>query len=528
MSSSRATLTSVLILACATAVSGFWNAASLRPSVEPARVEYLLDSMLTLGDPGRGLTRFVEDSTNTAEERSHAATLLAAYHNRKEEPARALLALLYIRRETGADWTPEQALIAAEAYYRLGNREWAEASLEQIPSNNYLVELAQTLRIYAAFEEMRNTDSLVEIRSRFERQLERCSDPTALILSVQGLGLCYLAKGTAGACDTASVYLGFAMSDTASAYLSFALEEYRRHGQDLPLIERLAPYGIWWAGTADLARGDGWGALAAAEEIYLKYPFSRFWNSSIVRYGVLQLERGRLDSARLAALKLIENTRDERFVQQGRLILASADAHDGSYGSAASAFAALSRSLSVGDTLRVLSHSGMAGALVRLVLSIPEADSIAPTLARLDLSGYNPLSLAQVICETGTRYLEERRLLEADTFFRRALRYYPDPLTETRCRLCLGIIALALGNWSGSIENYERALTLISAYKMQVSGLADLRFNVGLAYLERSRNSNGNGQEDLRRARICLREASELDPGGETGELARKRLKELE
>lgn len=526
--SSRTAWAIVLTLACVSAVWGFWDAASLRPSVEPPRVEYLLDSMMTLGDPGRGLTRFVEDSTNTPEERSHAATLLAAYYNRNEEPARALLALFYVRRETGKEWSAEQALVAAEAYDRLGNREWTEASLDLIHPQSYLVEVAHTLRIYGMLEDMRDTDSLVEIRSRFERQLERSSDPSALLLAVHGLGLCYLAKGTLSACDTASVFLGFAMSDTASAYLSFALEEYRKYGQNLPLIERLTTYGIWWSGTADLARGDGWGALDAAEEIYLGYPDSRFWDASAVRYGVLQLQRGRSDSARLAATELIKNTREERFIQQGRLILASADARVGAYDSAAVAFASLSRSLAVGDTLRVLAHAGMAASLVKFIYTIPEADSIIPALQRLDLSGYNALALPRVNCEIGTRLLEERQLCQADTFFRRSLRYYPDPLTETRSRLNLGIIALAQGDWSGSIENYERALTLISFYEMNVSGLADMRFNVGLAYLERSRCSNGNGPDDLRRARTFLRQASELDPGGETGELARKRLRELE
>jgi len=166
-------LGALLAAALSGRLDAFLSAALMRPSVEPPRVEYLLDSMLVLGDPGPGLTRFVEDSANLPAERMHAATLLAAYHNRREEPARALLALFYVSRELGGSWNSEQALIAAEAYARLGNLEWAEASLDLIPQTDYLAETAQTLRIYAGLEAMQSADSLVEMRSRFERQLER-------------------------------------------------------------------------------------------------------------------------------------------------------------------------------------------------------------------------------------------------------------------------------------------------------------------------------------------------------------------
>lgn len=506
---------------------GFFSAGMMRPPVEPPRVEYLLDSMLTLGDPGDGLTRFVEDSANLPEERSHAATVLAAYHNRNEEPARGLLALFYISRELGADWTPEQAFIASEAYARLGNQEWAEESLDKIPYTSYLKETVQALRIYGAFEEMKDPDSLIEIRSRFERQLERSSDPAALILSLHGLGLCYLAKGSVGDYDTASVLLSFAMEDTASAYLSFALEEYRKLGQDLPLISRLMPYGIYWAGIADTRRGDGWGALKKTEEIYLHYPHSRFWNESVIRYSALQMRRGLLDSARVAAQILLARSSDPHRVMEARLVLATVLGREEHYEQAAVEFAALSRSIEVGDTLRVLSHAGMVGSLIRYTRTIFSADSIPVCLSRLNLSGYNPLAISQVCAEVGERYLAERDIGSAEQYLTRALRYYPDPVTEFRSRLALAGIGLAEGDWDASIENYERVEVIADLYNINLLQVADLHFNMGLAYLERARNHSPDRSGDLRKARSSFREASKLDPHGETGSLARQRLENL-
>jgi len=348
------------------------------------------------------------------------------------------------------------------------------------------------------------------------------------MLSLHGLGLCYLLKGSAAACDTASAYLELALEDTASAYLSFARQAYREYGQGLALIERLLPYGLYWAGVADIQRGDGWGALADFEKLYLNYPESRFWDEAAVRYSALQMQRGELDSARAAAESLLERTTDLHRALEARLILASVLSRRGRYRDAAVGFASLSRALAVGDTLRVLAHAGMVGSLLRVTETIAEADSIPGRLARLELSGYNPLAIPQVNIQIAVRFLAERRLTEAADFFRRSLRYYPDPWAETQARLGLAWIALAEGDWDASIEHYERALKLVDRYRISFSGLADVRFNVGLAYLERWRSSPDAGDADLERARSSFREALALDPAGETGELARKRLQSMD
>jgi len=509
-------------------VHGFCDASLMRPPVEPPRIETLLDSMLVLGDPGRGLTRFVEDSANTSEERLHAATLLASYHNRKEEPARALLALFYIRRETGEDWSPEQSLIAAEAYARLGHRDWSEASLDRIPYTHSLTEVAQVLRVYGAFEKMKDPDSLVEIRSRFERQLERCSDPMALMLSLHGLGLCYIAKGTAAAYDTAAALLSLAMDDTAAAYLSFATKGYRKYSQEIPLVKRLLPYSLYWSGRAATRSGNGWIALQAYEEILNKYPEAIFWDEAVVQYGALQLKRHLTDSVRFAANLLLKRSREPYKLLQARLLLASAMAYEAEYDSAAAAFASLARSIEIGDTLRVLSRAGMTASLLRYSESIEDPDSIAVRLAELDLSGYNPLAIPQINSEIAERFLIQRRIDEAESFFARTLRYYPNPGTETRARLALAYISLAKGEYTSSIANYEKVLELVDRYGFSFDGLADVQLSLGLAYLQRSRSEDGNGLADLRRARSSFREALALDPKGETGDAARRQLENID
>lgn len=509
-------------------IQAFWSAHEMRPTVEPARVEGLLDSMLVLGDPGPGLTRFVEDSTHAPEERLHAATLLAAYHNRREEPARALLALFYISQELDTKWTPEQALIAAEAYARLGNQEWAEEALDMIPYTHSSTELVGTLRIYGTFETLEDPDSLIEIRSRFERQLERSSDPMAIILSIHGLGLCYLAKGTVSAYDTASALLSIADDDTASAYLCFPLKEYADFGQGLPLIDRLIPYSLYWTGIAHNRRGDGWGALAAWEELFLNHQDSKQWESAAVNYAALQLYRGKVDSVRSSSARLMDRTTSERRLLEARLLYASALSKEECYDTSAMEFAALSRALPAGDTLRVLAYSGMVGALVGYATGIPQVSGIVPGLVELDLSGYNPLAVSGVNCYIAERYLSAHQMNEADSFYRRALRYYPDPITELRARLGMGMITMAQGDWVGSIEHNERALVLIERYDLAIPWLADLQLNMGLAYLERSKSSNGDGNVDMRKARASFREALALDPGGETGEIARRHLDNID
>lgn len=500
----------------------------MRPPVEPPRVEVLLDSLLAKGDPGSGLTRFVEDSTNSAEERLQAATLLAAYHNRREEPARALLAIFYISRALETDWTPDQALIAAEAYARLGNQEWAEESLDRIPYTHYLTETVQTLHIYATFEEMKDPDSLVEIRSRFERQLERCSDPIALMLSLHGLGLCYIAKGTAAAYDTAAALLSLAMEDTAAAYLSFATKEYRKYAQEIPLVKRLLPYSLYWSGKAASRGGYGWMTLEAYEEILHKHPEAIFWEEAVLQYGALQLKRHLTDSVRFAANLLLKDAHDPRKVLEARLLLASAMAYDGQYDSAAVAFASLARSIEIGDTLRVLSRAGMTASLLRYSESIEDPENVAVRLAELDLSGYNPLAIPEINSKIAERFLIQRRIDEASSFFALSLRYYPNPATETRSRLALAYISLAKGEYTSSIANYERALELVERYGFSFDGLADVQLSLGLAYLQRSRSEDGNGLADLRRARSSFREALALDPKGETGDAARRQLENID
>lgn len=508
-------------------VHGFCNASLMRPPVEPPRIEALLDSMLVLGDPGRGLTRFVEDSVNTSEERLHAATLLAALHNRREEPARALLAIFYISRAE-TSWTPEQALIAAEAYARLGHQDWSETSLDRIPYTHSLTEVAQVLRVWGAFEKMKAPDSLVEIRSRFERQLERCSDPMALMLSLHGLGLCYIAKGTAAAYDTAAALLSFTMEDTAAAYLSFATKGYRKYTKEIPLVKRLLPYSLYWSGRAAIRSGNGWIALEAYEEILNKYPEAIFWDEAVVQYGALQLKRFKTDSVRFAANLLLKRSREPYKLLQARLLLASAMAYEAKYDSAAAAFASLARSIEIGDTLRVLSRAGMTASLLRYSKSIEDPDSIAVRLAELDLSGYNPLAIPQINSEIAERFLIQRRIDEAESFFARTMRYYPNPATETRARLALAYISLAKGKYTSSIANYERALELVDRYGFSFDGLADVQLSLGLAYLQRSKSEDGNGLADLRRARSSFREALALDPEGETGDAARRQLEGID
>ncbi len=380
----------VVVMLIAGAAFGAWQMDNMRPTVEPPRVEGLLDSMLVLGNPGPGLTSFVEDSLNTPDERSHAATLLAAFYNRREDPARALLALFYISRELDTEWTPEQALIAAESYSRLGLHDWAQGTLERIPYTHSMTELVRILHVYAALETLQDKDSLLEIRSRFERGLERSSDPMALMLALHGLGLCYIARGTAAAYDTAMAYLRVAVEDTAAAYLSFALQEYRDYSNDLPLAKRLIPYSLYWSGRASVHRGDGWTALQSFEEIMYDYPNAMFWEEAVVQYGALQLKRSLTDSVRFAANLLFENAGSLHKVLEARLLLATAAAYDFHYDSAAVAFASLSRALRIGDTMRVLSHAGMAASLLRYSESITDLDRVPATLQALDLSGYKP------------------------------------------------------------------------------------------------------------------------------------------
>jgi|GEM_PF-2683972 len=521
-------IVALLLILGASPLSAVWEMKTMRPTVEPPRVEMLLDSLLAKGDPERGLIRFVEDSLHSPEERLQAATLLAALHNRREEPARALLALFYISRELDTTWTPAQALIAAEAYYRLGHRDWAKTWLDHIPYTHPLTEVVQVLRVYGILENMADPDSLVEVRSRFERALERYYDPMALMLSLHGLGLCYLAKGTAAACDTAAAYLSFAMDDTAAAYLSFALKEYRESAGRLPLVERLTPYSLYWTAIAASRRGDGWAALAAWEGILYEYPETIFWEEGAVQYAALQLKRGKTDSVRWATSLLLERTTDPHRVLEGRLLAASVFAYEEHYDSAAVAFASLSRALAIGDTLRVLSHAGMTGSLLRYSRGIPEPDSIPVCLARLELSGYNPLAIAEINSEIAERFLIQRRIEKADSFFERGLRYYPNPVIETRARLALAYISLARGKYSSSITHYEWVLEFVDRYGISFEGLADVQLSLGLAYLQRSRSSSQNRNDDLRRARLSFREALALDPAGEAGDAARRQLKEID
>jgi len=493
-----------------------WDTYQMRPSVEPERVERLLDSLITMGDVEWALTMFVEDSLYEADERMEAATLLAAYYNRIENPARALLALFYISRELETDWTIEQNLIAAEAYARLNRKDWSESMLSEIGQEYYLSDIAQTLKIYWMLENLSNADTLIEIRSQFERQMERTYDPMTLMLSFHGLGLCYLASGI-------QQYY-----DTAGAYFDVVLKEYPLDYPDLlPLLGRLIPYTLYWSGIAATRRGDGWTALATTEEILYSHADMHFWDDAAIRYASLQMRRGKLDSVRVAVNMMLERTTNEHRALEGKLLLASCLLYENSYDSAAVDFAALSRQLPVGDTLRVLAYSGMETSLLAYSRYIFEVDSLIPRLTRLELSEYNPLAIAKLDCELAERFLRERRISDADSFYTLTLRYYPDQGTRTRAHLGLAYTSLANGEWNRSIEHYEKAVDYLIDYEVPDGIMADIRLNMGLAYFQRSQNSSANTRKDLRLARSSFKEAAELDPEGEAGITAKQRLKDL-
>lgn len=500
-----------------TMLFGFWNAAVMRPPVEPVRVELLLDSLLKMGNPERGLTKLVEDSLRPSEERLKAATILSALYNRRENPAKALLVLFYAERETGVAWDPEQNLIAAEAYSRLGRSDWALTHLGRIPKESDLSEVAHTLEIFEQLSAVTDKDSIVEVRSDFERVLERYSDPAAILLAVEGLGLSYLAKATPESIDT------------AAGYFSLIADEYRKQDLYMPYIERLAPFSLYWSGISAGLCGDGWTALSAWERIFKEHPQSRFWEEASVRYASLMVRRWMPDSATLIIEKLLAATSDTHRIYEARMLKASAHGLKERYDLAAEEFAGLLRVIPPGDTLRVLAYAGMVEALVQYSRSVYEADSIAPRLERLGLSGYNPVALPRICVEIGERYIAERRLPEADSFLDRALGFYPDMGVETQAQLDLAWISLAWGHWDKAITHYERSLELMDRLGIKFSGLADVRFNIGLAYLERSRcTPNGNGKADFTMARTCFRDALALDPRGETGQLARKKLEEMQ
>lgn len=507
----------VILSLLSTTIFGFWDAGVMRPSVEPARVEILLDSLIQRGDPERGLVKMVEDSLRSSEERLKAATVLSALYNRKENPAKALLVLFYVEKETGAKWDEEQLLVAAEAYSRLGRRDWAETNLDRIPEDSYLKETAEVLKSYEFLRTMQNRDSLVYVRSRFERSLERFSDPLAIMLAVQGLGLTYVAKSTPESLDTATGYFGL------------IVHEYQGQDMYMPYLARLTPYSLYWSGTAANVRGDNWTALDAWEKLHKEHRDSRFWEEASVRFAAIMVRRWMPDSATIILSSLLAVTSDTHRILEARMLQASAQGLKERYDLSAETFANLLRSIPPGDTLRVLAYSGMVYALLEHSRTFFEADSIAPGLERLNLSGYNPLALPRVSLEIGERYIAERNLPQASYYLHRALEYYPDMLTETQARLDLAYVALANGEWDNTITHYERALELVKRQGLTFGGLADVRFNVGLAYLERSKcSTNGEGKADLSRARMCFREASNLDPRGETGTLARKKLEEIQ
>lgn len=500
----------------ATNLMSAWQTYQMRPSVEPERVERLLDSLLKKGDPEWGLTRFVEDSLYADDERMEAATILAALYNRREDPARALLALFYISRELETDWTSEQNLLAAEAYARLNRRDWSETMLSKIPEDHQLTDVAQTLKIYWILQGINDRDSLVEIRSLFERQIERTYDPMSLMLSFHGLGLCYYAAGISE-CD-----------DTSSAYFDVVLKEYPIDYPDLlPLLGRLIPYSLYWSGIAATHRADGWTALASSEKILYSYPDVPFWDDAAIRYASLQMLRSMTDSVKVAVDLLFDRTRDTHRALEGKLLLASVLAREGAFDSAAASFAALSRQLPVGDTLRVLSHSGMVTSLLEHSRLIPAADSIISCLQSIDLSAYNPLAIAKIDCEIAERYMSERRVDDADSFYRLSLRYYPDPATEIRAHLGLAYTSLANGEWDRSIKHYEKVVAFLEDYEVPDGYLADIRFNMGLAYFQRSQTSPENRHGDIKLARSSFKAAADLDPDGETGKNAAQRLKDL-
>lgn len=138
------------------------------------------------------------------------------------------------------------------------------------------------------------------------------------------------------------------------------------------------------------------------------------------------------------------------------------------------------------------------------------------------------MAIPEINEKLAERYLMQRNVAAADSFFARALRYYPNPVIEARSRLGLAYIALAHGDYSESIDHYERVLNLLELYNLRFDGMADVQLNVGLAYLQRSKSESGNGNVDLRRARSSFREALDLDPTGEAGITARKQLEAID
>ncbi|MBD3286174.1 tetratricopeptide repeat protein, partial [candidate division WOR-3 bacterium] len=460
--------TGLFILLGLSATCGFadWNTKQMRPSVEPERIERLLDSLITMGDVEWALTKFVEDSLYEYDERMEAATLLAAYYNRIEKPARSLLALFYISRELETDWTTEQNLIAAEAYARLNRRDWSESMLSEIDEMDYLSDVSRTLHTYSMLEGLSDPDSLIEVRSQFERQLERTFDPMTLMLCFHGLGLCYLASGIGE------------HYDTAGAYFDVVLKEYPLDYPDLlPLLGRLIPYSLYWSGLAAARRGDGWTALATSEEILYSHPEMHFWDEAAIRYASLQMRREKLDSVRIAVNMMLERTTNEHSALEGKLLLASCLLYERKYDSAAVAFASLSRQLPVGDTLRVLAYSGLETSLLAYSRNILDVDSIIPRLTRLNLAEYNPLAMARLDCELAERFLRERRVDEADSFYNLTLRYYPDQGTRTHAHLGLAYTSLADGEWNRSIEHYEKAVEYLHSYEVPDGIMADIRLN---------------------------------------------------